>query len=173
MFLGIPNGVWAILLLVASIWVVQKLSKLGKVELERQNKIYQDKLAKIPNSILSVSSISMTWRKTELNFHLPLIQPFEVKFDDVKRGDFTETKWLLIGTDQVDVYNHDFEAKGKFRPTLHVAIAKVEVNRNGVVHVDVVPMEKDEISHIHLNVKLRKIPTGTYRNAEEMYNAAR
>lgn len=173
MFLGIQNGVWAILLLVASIWAVQQMAKLGKAELERQSKIYQDKLAKIPNSILSVSGISMVWRKTNINFHLPLIQPFEVKFDDVKRGDFSETKWLLIGTDKVDVYDHDFEAKGKFKRALHVAIAEVEINRNGGVMVKVVPMEEDEISNIHLNVKLHKIPTGTYSTAEEMYYAAR
>lgn len=173
MFLDIPNGIWAIILLIASIWVVQKLAKVGKAEMERQSKVYKDKLDKIPNTILSVSGISMTWRKTNINFHLPLIQPFEVKFDDVKRGDFSETKWLLIGTEKVDVYNHDFEAKGKFKPALHVAIAEVEINRNGSVMVKVVPMGEDEISNIHLNVKLHKIPTGTYRTTEEMYYAAR
>lgn len=160
MLQNIPSGVWVCVALILGLLIVQGLAKIGKAEYKRQMVEHEKKLARIPASYLTLSHLQMTWAATGIPFYLPLVKPITLAFEDVCKGDFTQTKYVRIG--------HDFEAQRGFLHAVHVVIAEVTLNRNGVVEIKALPRERDNISKIDAHLKLNHGPQAIFNMKEQL-----
>lgn len=167
---GIPHSLQILVLVVISLYGVLLLVDAIKAEYKKQMDETISALEKIPFSYLVLSNISL-WGSDGTYCYLPHINPCQVEFADLRKGDFTQTRYLLIGNNYIEQYDHDFEAIGKFKPALHSAILSVEVNRNGAVITKPLPINGKVINDVRMTTALLRAPVGKYRDLKEKLDA--
>lgn len=165
-FLATTGFIISSLVVLVGIWILLLAS--SKRAAEKRDEAVAKALASRPASHLTIKKVWLENGNTKQ--YLAKIAPAVLSFEDLFKGDFSETCWISVYTDHLVMHETFGEAQSNFNSNLTLATARLTLDRNGQLEVETIQVNPSITIRgvVALDFSLSVVAKTKYNNAQEI-----